>query len=160
MPTPFGPFSALVTPEDGVVRASGLGTISHIARMLPSDLVEHGWEERDVPAVSGAIRDWLAGDGAALARVPVAQVGGAFMQRVWLAMRGIPSGEVVTYGELAKLSGNPRAARAVGHACARNCLGLFVPCHRVVSQAGIGQYGPGGNEVKRRLLAFEGVVFP
>ena len=158
--TPFGPFSAFVTPEDGVVRASGLGTLLSIAKALPSDLVARGWEESDVPEVSGAIRDWLAGDGAALARIPVAQIGGAFMQRVWLAMRGIPSGEVVTYGELAVLAGNPRAARAVGHACASNRLGLFVPCHRVVSATGIGQYGPGGNEVKRQATGIRGSGHP
>ncbi|MBN2176550.1 MAG: methylated-DNA--[protein]-cysteine S-methyltransferase [Demequinaceae bacterium] len=79
------------------------------------------------------------------------------MQRVWLAMRGIPAGEVVTYGELAVLAGNPRAARAAGHACARNVVGIFVPCHRVVSTTGLGGYGLGGNDLKRRLLQYEGV---
>lgn len=79
------------------------------------------------------------------------------MQRVWLALRGVPAGEVVTYGELAALAGNPRAARAAGHACARNLVGLFIPCHRVVSATGLGKYGLGGEEIKRRLLEFEGV---
>ncbi len=160
IPTPFGPFSAFVTPEDGVVRASGLGSILRIAKVLASDLSERGCEESDVPDVGGAIHAWLAGDGIELSRIPVAQVGGSFMQRVWLAMREIPSGEVVTYGELAELVGNPRAVRAVGHACASNALGLFVPCHRVVSATGIGHYGQGGSEMKRRLLEFEGAVIP
>jgi methylated-DNA-[protein]-cysteine S-methyltransferase len=150
-------FAAFVTPEDGAVRASGLGTALGVAKSLPLALRARGWEERDVPEVRSAIRSWIAGDGGALARVPVGQVGGAFMQRVWLAMRGILMGEVVTYGELAILAGNPRAARAAGHACARNTVGLFVPCHRVVSASGLGGYGLGGNEIKRRLLEFEGV---
>jgi methylated-DNA-[protein]-cysteine S-methyltransferase len=75
-------------------------------------------------------------------------------------MREIPMGEVVTYGELAILAGNPRAARAAGHACAGNTVGLFVPCHRVVSASGLGGYGLGGSEIKRRLLEFEGADIP
>ena len=52
------------------------------------------------------------------------------------ALRAVPPGEVVTYGELAALAGAPGAARAAGSFCARNRLGLFVPCHRVVAADG------------------------
>ena len=72
-------------------------------------------------------------------------------------MRGVPRGEVVTYGELAALAGAPGAARAAGSFCARNKLSVFVPCHRVVAVGGIGGYGSFGPEYKRRLLALEGV---
>jgi methylated-DNA-[protein]-cysteine S-methyltransferase len=157
VPTPFGSLSAFVTPEDGVVRASGFGSLVRIAQGLPRALVERGWEERDLPAVSSAIRDWIAGDGDALARVPVAQNGGAFMQKVWAAMRTIPSGETMTYGELAALAGNGKAARAAGHACAINAIAPFVPCHRVVLASGIGNYGFGGTDVKERMQALERV---
>ena len=78
------------------------------------------------------------------------------MQRVWEAMRKIPSGQVMTYGELAAAAGNPRAARAVGHACSTNTLAPFVPCHRVVASTGLGNYGFGGPEVKARMLRLEG----
>ncbi len=54
------------------------------------------------------------------------------------------------------LAGAPGAARAAGSFCARNRLGLFVPCHRVVSATGLGSYGSAGVEYKRRLLALEG----
>lgn len=155
--TPFGPFTAFVSPEDGVVRLSGFGPPVSLAKNLRPSLAVRGWTERDVPTVSQAVRDWLDGDGSTLAAVPVSQLGGAFMQRVWLALRGVPTGEVATYGELAVLAGNPRAARAVGHACSRNKVGLFVPCHRVVSATGLGGYGHGGEGTKRRLLEFEGV---
>jgi methylated-DNA-[protein]-cysteine S-methyltransferase len=74
------------------------------------------------------------------------------------ALRGVPRGEVVTYGELAALAGFPGAARAAGSFCARNRFALLVPCHRVVGAAGIGGYGTTGTGVKRRLLALEGVV--
>jgi methylated-DNA-[protein]-cysteine S-methyltransferase len=73
------------------------------------------------------------------------------------ALRAVPRGDVVTYGELAALAGRPGAARAAGTFCARNRLAPFVPCHRVVSADGIGGYGSLGLEYKRRLLALEGV---
>jgi methylated-DNA-[protein]-cysteine S-methyltransferase len=74
------------------------------------------------------------------------------------ALRAVPRGEVVTYGELAALAGRPGAARAAGTFCARNRLSPFVPCHRVVASDGIGSYGSLGIDYKRRLLALEHVA--
>ena len=74
------------------------------------------------------------------------------------ALRAVPRGEIVSYGELAALAGRPRAARAAGAFCQANRFAFIVPCHRVVSATGIGGYGDAGVEVKRRLLALEGVV--
>lgn len=74
------------------------------------------------------------------------------------ALRVVPRGEVVTYGELAALAGRPGAARAAGTFCARNRLAPFVPCHRVVAAGGIGSFGSLGVEYKRRLLALEHVA--
>ena len=73
-------------------------------------------------------------------------------------LRRIPRGEVVTYGELAALAGYPGAQRAAGSFCAHNRFPVVVPCHRVVSAAGIGSYGAQGVEYKRRLLALEDVA--
>jgi methylated-DNA-[protein]-cysteine S-methyltransferase len=73
------------------------------------------------------------------------------------ALRAVPRGEVVTYGELAERAGRPRAARAAGTFCARNRFGVLVPCHRVVAAGGIGSFGDLGVDYKRRLLALEGV---
>jgi methylated-DNA-[protein]-cysteine S-methyltransferase len=73
------------------------------------------------------------------------------------ALRTVPRGEVVSYGELAALAGRPRAPRAAGAVCSANRFAFVVPCHRVVSSSGIGGYGSAGVEVKRRLLALEGV---
>jgi methylated-DNA-[protein]-cysteine S-methyltransferase len=73
------------------------------------------------------------------------------------ALRAVPWGEVVTYGELAALAGRPRAPRAAGTFCAENNFPLVVPCHRVVASSGAGSYGSLGVEYKRRLLALEGV---
>jgi len=74
------------------------------------------------------------------------------------ALRDVPRGEVVTYGELAALAGRPRAARAAGTFCARCDLAPFLPVHRVVSSTGIGSWGSQGVEYKRRLLELEGVT--
>lgn len=73
------------------------------------------------------------------------------------ALRAVPRGEVVTYGELAALAGRPRAARAAGTFCARCELAPFLPVHRVVSSTGIGSWGSQGVGYKRRLLELEGV---
>jgi len=68
-------------------------------------------------------------------------------------------GDVVTYGALAARVGRPRAARAVGTACATNPVPIVVPCHRVLpGGGGVGSYG-GGPDVKRLLLAHEGATF-
>jgi methylated-DNA-[protein]-cysteine S-methyltransferase len=73
-------------------------------------------------------------------------------------LRVVPRGEVVSYGELAALAGRPGAARAAGAFCSANRFAFVVPCHRVVAAHGVGGYGAAGVEVKRRLLALEGVV--
>jgi methylated-DNA-[protein]-cysteine S-methyltransferase len=73
------------------------------------------------------------------------------------ALRRVPRGETVTYGELASLAGRPKAQRAAGTFCARNRFGLVVPCHRVVAADGLGSYGSLGLDYKRRLLELEGV---
>jgi methylated-DNA-[protein]-cysteine S-methyltransferase len=81
-----------------------------------------------------------------------------FQLAVASALRAVPRGEVVTYGELAALAGHPGAQRAAGSFCAGNRFPIVVPCHRVVSAAGLGSYGSLGLDYKRRLLELEGVA--
>jgi methylated-DNA-[protein]-cysteine S-methyltransferase len=101
----------------------------------------------------------LTGQLVDLGQVPVdLEYETAFHERCAQALRTVPRGEVVTYGELAALAGSPGAARAAGTFCARNRLGLFVPCHRVVAADGLGSYGSLGLAYKRRLLSLEGVT--
>ena len=80
-----------------------------------------------------------------------------FAARVLAVVRRIPAGRVATYGDVAALAGQPRAARAVGNIM-RGCGRPDVPCHRVIAAGGrIGGYG--GNELlKRALLVAEGVL--
>ena len=87
--------------------------------------------------------------------LPLAAGGTPFQQRVWEALRRIPYGETISYGELARRIGQPTASRAVGAANGRNPIAIVVPCHRVIGADGtlIG-YG-GGLPVKEALLSLE-----
>jgi methylated-DNA-[protein]-cysteine S-methyltransferase len=78
-----------------------------------------------------------------------------FQRAVTAALRAVPYGETVTYGELAALAGHPGAQRAAGTFCAHNRFGIVVPCHRVVAAGGLGSYGSLGVSYKRRLLELE-----
>ncbi len=87
--------------------------------------------------------------------LPLDVRGTAFQQRVWQALREIPAGSTVSYGELAERIGAPGSARAVGHACASNHLAVAIPCHRVVrNDGGLSGYR-WGVERKRALLQRE-----
>jgi methylated-DNA-[protein]-cysteine S-methyltransferase len=87
--------------------------------------------------------------------LPLRLDGTPFRQRVWSALRDIPYGQTISYGQLADRIGNPAASRAVGLANGRNPIGIIVPCHRVIGASGsLTGYG-GGLDRKRRLLAFE-----
>ena len=83
-----------------------------------------------------------------------------FEREVLETLRTVPPGDVVTYGDLARLIGRPKASRAVGQVCAKNPAILVVPCHRVVPAAGgVGNYGgEGGPATKRKLLETEGAL--
>lgn len=89
--------------------------------------------------------------------LPLAPHGTAFQRRVWAALRTIPYGETRTYGELAAAIGNPSACRAVGMANHRNPIPIIIPCHRVIGANGTLTGYAGGLEIKRRLLALEGI---
>ena len=80
--------------------------------------------------------------------------GTRFQERVWAALRAIPHGHTVTYGQLATTLGNPNASRAVGSANGRNPIPIITPCHRVIAQNGLGGFSAGLDR-KRWLLAHE-----
>src|SRR5579862_5403161 len=80
-----------------------------------------------------------------------------WQRRVLTIVRSIPPGRVATYGDVARMAGKPRAARAVGNIM-RTCARIDVPCHRVIGANGrLGGYG-GRETLKRALLAAEGVL--
>jgi AraC family transcriptional regulator of adaptative response/methylated-DNA-[protein]-cysteine methyltransferase len=87
--------------------------------------------------------------------LPLDVRGTAFQQRVWQALRNIPTGQTVSYSELAKRIGSPRSTRAVAGACAANHIALAIPCHRVVRNSGDPSGYRWGVDRKRALLMRE-----
>lgn len=87
--------------------------------------------------------------------VELAPGGTPFQAQVWAALRAVPYGSTVTYGELAAAVGRPAAVRAVGAANGRNPVCIVVPCHRVVGAGGALTGYSGGLDRKRALLALE-----
>lgn len=153
--TPWRPIG-VVADEDGIVIASWFGEprdtdIAHVD-------ISSARKVRQIPGVTDAVRDWVDGDMDAILEVPVDQPGGEFQQAAWQAMRRVKGGTTVSYSDLARMSGNPRAVRAAGTACALNHVAPFVPCHRIIHTDGtISAYGF-GPDLKVLLLEHEGAL--
>jgi len=116
-------------------------------------------------ALPAVVREQLLAyfeDGSHAFELPLGLQGTAFQRRVWEALREIPSGCTVTYGELADRLGT--GARAIGGACRANPCPIVVPCHRVIAGKGLGGFAgdAGGRKlaVKRWLLRHEGALPP
>jgi methylated-DNA-[protein]-cysteine S-methyltransferase len=135
--------------------ATGLRLISFQAgthRVKP----ETSWrlDERMFADAIGQIHAYFAGE---LRRfhLRLAPEGTQFQQEVWRQLLTIPYGETISYGELARRVGNPRASRAVGAANGRNPLPIVIPCHRVIGASGSLTGFGGGLPIKAALLALE-----
>jgi methylated-DNA-[protein]-cysteine S-methyltransferase len=106
-------------------------------------------------AARRSLEAYFEGELDAVAGLPTATNGTEFQRTVWDALRGIPVGQTMSYGELAVRIGRPTAARAVGLANGANPIPIVVPCHRVIgANASLTGFG-GGLERKRWLLAHE-----
>lgn len=129
--------------------------IAHNGRRLgKSELIEAA----DPGGATSLLREYFAGRLSAIDEVPVDCGGTAFQAQVWRALREIPVGSTISYGELARRIGNPTAVRAVGLANGSNPVPVVVPCHRVIGSNGtLTGYG-GGLERKRWLLQHEGAT--
>jgi len=128
-------------------------------------------QHRTPPSQSSAMNSpWIATLQSALeealqARVPGRlppldlEAGTDFQQSVWQALLRIPPGQTMSYGQVAQAIGRPKAVRAVGQACGANPIPVLIPCHRVVAAHGaIGGFSC-GLDLKRLLLAREGIWF-
>jgi methylated-DNA-[protein]-cysteine S-methyltransferase len=147
--TPLGPMTAATT-ERGLC---GLWFGEQKHRPAPLTAKTHA-RHPHVLAVQAWLHEfWQRGD--SQVAVPLDPQGTPFQQKVWLAIRAIPSGSTVTYGSIASQLGTPNASRAVGAATGRNPLGLIVPCHRVMGQNGSMTGYAGGLPRKEKLLAWE-----
>ena len=156
--TPIGEL-VLISDEDGRLRATDWTNYDERMRRL---LARHYGADtftltpaQSPSGVASAMAAYFGGDIHAIDSLPVATEGTAFQKSVWQALRVIPAGETISYGELAKRLGNPAAVRAVGLANGANPIGIVVPCHRVIGANGsLTGYG-GGLERKQWLLNHE-----
>ncbi len=168
----WGPVVVVATSR-GVLavelRSSATAVRSLLRRRLGADVTllepaAAGEAGRVLRRVVQALGATLAGEPIPLEAVPLDWTGtAAWDRRVLEGARTIGRGQVTSYGRLARRIGAPGAARAVGAAMGRNPFWLLVPCHRVVAGDGsIGGYGedPDGPEIKRDLLALEGIALP
>jgi methylated-DNA-[protein]-cysteine S-methyltransferase len=114
---------------------------------------------RDPGGLTSAMRAYFEGDIGAIDRLPVDESAGtAFQRTVWRALRRIPRGKTISYAELAKRIGKPKAVRAAGLANGQNPISIVVPCHRVIGSNGtLTGYG-GGLPRKKWLLEHEGAL--
>jgi AraC family transcriptional regulator of adaptative response/methylated-DNA-[protein]-cysteine methyltransferase len=84
--------------------------------------------------------------------LPLDIQGTVFQRRVWNALQQIPVGSTVSYADIAKKIGMPKAVRAVAQACASNSIAVAIPCHRVVKSDGALSGYRWGVERKQTLL--------
>ncbi|HFE6387232.1 TPA: methylated-DNA--[protein]-cysteine S-methyltransferase, partial [Klebsiella pneumoniae] len=113
---------------------------------------------RNPGGLSSKLSDYFAGDLAIIETLPTATAGTPFQRQVWQALREIPCGQVMHYGQLAEALGRPGAARAVGAANGANPVSIVVPCHRVIGRNGTMTGYAGGVQRKEWLLRHEGYL--
>jgi O-6-methylguanine DNA methyltransferase len=152
--SPVGPIT-VATLGDAVIAAAFGGTCDALAADLSRRPERLALTKGDPAGVGRALSAYFAGEHDVLTDVAVDASGTPFQRAVWEALRRIPSGEVRTYTELAREVGSPAAVRAVGAACARNPVALFVPCHRAVGSGGELRGYAFGLHRKRWLLEHE-----
>jgi methylated-DNA-[protein]-cysteine S-methyltransferase len=155
MSTPVG--NLFLVWEGDRLRALDFGDYEdRFHRLLKVHYGKHRLMEARAPEpIRGALASYFQGEITAIDRVPVQTNGTPFQLQVWKALREIPAGETISYGQLAARIGNPNASRAVGLANGSNPIGIVVPCHRVIGANGkLTGYG-GGLDRKRWLLEHE-----
>jgi len=157
--TPIGELIVIADAED---KLRAVDWSDHEARLARLNDRYYGkgrytlTHRRDPGGLSSAMRRYFEGEIGVLAHLPVATNGTPFQTSVWRALRGIEDGTAISYAELARRIGKPRAVRAAGLANGQNPISIVVPCHRVIGSDGsLTGYG-GGLARKRWLLAHEG----
>jgi methylated-DNA-[protein]-cysteine S-methyltransferase len=158
-------FSAVVEAPFGAIGIrTGDGAVLELV-YLPPRFAEQNAAQKPVDALARRAARQVAqylNDPDFVFDLPLAPVGTAFQSRVWRAISAIPRGDVLTYGQVARLVQS--APRAVGQACGANWFPLIIPCHRVTATGGLGGFSNDGDlqgfhiGVKRWLLAHEGVA--
>jgi len=149
--TPLGPLRLYFSDRGlAALEFAGDGPVPQSDDALPNHLM------MVIEAVRQEVSAYFTGVRTDFAALTLDPQGTPFQLRVWQELRRIPWGQTISYGELARRVGNPKASRAVGQANAVNPLPLIVPCHRVIAADGsLGGYSSGLDR-KRWLLHHEG----
>ena len=137
--------------KDSIIRIDWLEeTVPGTSKSSPSN--SH-LKKKIILALDNYFKSGLIGE-----EISLCPQGTAFQEKVWQALKTIPYGSVKTYGDVAKELHT--SSRAVGQACRRNNIPLFIPCHRVVAAKGLGGFMGGYRHVERKrwLLKHEGVL--
>ncbi len=150
------PLGTLVLTSDGDA-LTGMRFVDQAHATPPSPDARRDDAAAPFAEAARQLAAYFAGERRAF-ELPLAAHGSEFQLKVWAALVELPFGATTTYGALARRLGMPNAARAVGHANARNPLSILVPCHRVVGANGALPGYAGGIERKRWLLTHEGVL--
>ena len=151
-------YTTIVSPIGPLILAaddSGLRQIN-FANGKKSINPDPAWHNDPKPLEEATrqLRAYFAGELEAF-DLPLAPQGTPFQLQVWKLLCDIPYGETISYGELARRAGNPKASRAVGLANGSNPIPIIIPCHRVIGSNGkLTGYG-GGLPIKEKLLALE-----
>lgn len=148
--TTDSPIGELLLTGDGVALTGLYMQAGRRKRIDPS------WERADAPFAAAVTQlgEYFAGERREF-DLDLAPRGAEFQLRAWQALREIPYGETIAYGEQARRIGHPDAARAVGAANGQNPIAVIVPCHRVIGANGNLTGFGGGLERKRLLLDLE-----
>jgi len=152
----MGPL-CIVTDGAGVLRAIEFGIHeARMERMLRKHYGNYMIEEGRTPeSLKQALVAYFNGKLDALAQVKTATGGTPFQREVWRALRTIPAGTTLSYGQLANKVGRKGASRAVGAANGANPIPIVVPCHRVIGADGSLTGFGGGLANKQWLLEHE-----
>ncbi|MGV3707370.1 MAG: methylated-DNA--[protein]-cysteine S-methyltransferase [Gemmatimonas sp.] len=155
VPSPIG---TLTIASDGDA-ITGLYMESHRHGPVDRSVWKHD-DERTIAVLQMAheqLDEYFAGTRTRFT-VPLVAEGTAVQKSVWAELSAIPFGETRTYGDIARIIGNPKASRAVGAANGRNPISIIVPCHRVIGSNGALTGFGGGIERKQWLLAHQARV--
>lgn len=156
VPTPVGPFTVIVAPDDVVLASGWTSDVTGLCELIDESLRPvRVRQRRELGKITDAVRAYHQGNLHAIDAITVRQVSGPFIQHAWDTLRTVPPGEPVSYREFATRAGRPEATRAAAGACARNAAALFVPCHRVIRTDGTLGGFRWGTEVKQWLLSHE-----
>ncbi len=160
MPSPIGDLYIAVSDEGICEIAFGRRGIERFLTTLERRGYQPVSDQEAIDEASQQLREYFSGR-RHIFDVPVDLSGVTpFTQDVLRAAAEVPFGQLVTYTDIARSIGRPRATRAVGNALGRNPVPVIVPCHRIVrSDRSIGGY-TGGLDIKERLLTIEGTMLP